>query len=52
LWNQQLKADRYFQSNKRDNIIHDNEKGTYILIDVAISKDRNGINIEEERIGK
>ena len=43
LWNQQIKADRTIPNNKPDIIIRDNEKGTYMLIDVAISGDRNVI---------
>jgi hypothetical protein len=35
-----------------DRVIHDNEKGTYILIDVAILGDRNVIKIETEKIWK
>ena len=33
-------------------IIHDNEKGTCMLIDVAISEDRNVIKKEAEKILK
>ena len=36
--------------NKPDIIIRDNEKGTYMLRDVAISGDRNGIKKEVEKI--
>ena len=43
LWNQQVQTDRTIPNNKPDIIIPDNEKGTCILIDVAISGDRNVI---------
>ena len=44
LWNQQVQTDRTILSNKPDIIISGNEKGTCMLIDVAISGDRNVIN--------
>ena len=37
LQNQQVQTDRTIPNNKPDFIIHDNEKGTCMLIDVAIS---------------
>ena len=43
LWNQQVKTDRTIPNNKPDIIIRDNEKGTCMLIDVAISGERNVI---------
>jgi hypothetical protein len=43
LWNQQVQTDRTIPINKPDIIIRDNEKGTCMLIDVAISGDRNVI---------
>ena len=43
LWNQQVQTDRTIPNNKPDIIIRDNEKGTCMLIDVAISVDRNVI---------
>ena len=43
LWNQQVQTDRTIPSNKPDTIIRDKEMGTCILIDVAISGDRNVI---------
>jgi sulfate adenylyltransferase subunit 1 (EFTu-like GTPase family) len=43
LWNQQVQIDRTVSNNKPDVIIRDNEKGTCMLIDVAISGDRNVI---------
>ena len=42
LWNQQVQTDRTIPNNKPDVIIRDNEKGTCMLIDVAISGDRKG----------
>jgi len=39
-------------NNKPDVIIRDNEKGTCMLIDVAISRDRNVIKKEAEKILK
>jgi hypothetical protein len=41
LWNQQVQTDRTIPNNKPDIIIHYNEKETCMLIDVAISGDRN-----------
>jgi len=52
LWNQQVQTDRTIPSNKPDIIIRDNEKGTCMLIDVAISVDRNVIKKEAEKIIK
>ena len=52
LWNQQVQTDRTFPNNKPDIIIRDNEKGTCMLIDVAISGDRNVIKKEAEKILK
>jgi hypothetical protein len=43
LWNQLLQTDRTIPTNKLDITIHDNEKGTHILIYAAISGDRNVI---------
>jgi len=43
LWNQQVQTDRTIPNNKPDTIISDNEKRTCMLIDVAISGDRNVI---------
>jgi len=43
LWNQQVQTDRTIPNNKPDIIIRDNENGTCMLIDVAISGDRNVI---------
>jgi len=52
LWNQQVQTDRTIPNNKQDIIIHDNEKGTCMLIDIAISGDRNVIKKEAEKILK
>ena len=52
LWNQQMQTDRTIPNNKPDIIIRDNEKGTCMLIDVAISGDRNVIKTEAEKILK
>ena len=49
LWNQQVQTDRNIP-NKPDIIIRDNEKGTCMLIEVAISGDRNVIKKEAEKI--
>jgi len=50
--NQQVQTDRTIPNNKPDIIIRDNEKGTCLLIDVAISGDRNVIKKEAEKILK
>jgi len=52
LWSQRVQTDRTIPSNKPDIIIHDNEKGTCMLIDIAISGDRNMIKKEAEKILK
>jgi len=52
LWNQQVQNDRTIPDNKPDIIIRDNEEGTCMLIDVAISGDRNVIKREAEKILK
>jgi hypothetical protein len=46
LWNQQVQTYRTIPNNKPDIIIRDNEKGTCMLIHVAISGDRNVIKKE------
>ena len=51
-WNQQVQTDRTVPNNKPDIIIRDNEKGTCMLIDVAISGDRNVIKKEAEKVLK
>jgi hypothetical protein len=52
LWNQQVQTDRNIPNNKPDIIIRDNEKGTYMLIGVAIPGDRNVMKKETEKILK
>jgi hypothetical protein len=52
LWNQQVQTDRTIPNNKSDIVIHDNEKGTCMLIYVAILGDRNVIKKEAEKILK
>ena len=52
MWNKQVQTDRSIPNNKPDIIIRDNEKGTCLLIDVAISRDRNVIKKEAEKILK
>ena len=52
MWNQQVQTDRTILNNKPDFIICDNEKGTYMLIDVAIAEHRNVIKKEAEKIIK
>ena len=48
--NQQVQTDRTIPNNKPDIIIHGNENGTCMLIDVVISGDRNVIKKEAEKI--
>ena len=52
LWNRQVQTDRTIPNNKPDIIIRDNEKGICMLIDVAITGDRNVIKKEAEKILK
>jgi hypothetical protein len=47
-----VQTDRTILNNKQDITIHDNEKRTIRLIDVAISGDRNVIKEEVENILK
>ena len=49
MWNQQVQTDRTIPNNKPDIIIRDNEKGTCMLIDVALSGDRNVIKKKPRR---
>jgi hypothetical protein len=49
LWNQQVQTDRTIPDNKPEIMIRDNEKGTHMLIDAAISGDRNVIKKEAEK---
>jgi hypothetical protein len=52
LWNQQVQTDRTIPNNKPDIITCDNEKGTCMLVDVAISGDRNVIKKKADKILK
>jgi hypothetical protein len=52
LWNPQMQTNRTIPNNKPYIIIWDNEKGTCMLIDVAILGDRNVIKKEAEKIVK
>jgi hypothetical protein len=52
LWNQQVQNGGTTPNHKPDIIIRDNEKGTCMLIDVAISGDRNVVKKESEKILK
>ena len=52
MWNQQVQTDRTIPNNKPDIIIRNNEKGTCMLIEVAIWGARNGIKNEAKKIVK
>jgi hypothetical protein len=52
LWNQQVQTDRTIPNIKPDIVIHDNGKGTCMLINAAIPGDRNVIQKEAEKIFK
>ena len=52
LWYQKIQTNRTTPNNKPDIIIRDNEDGTCMLIDVAISEDRNVFKKETEKILK
>jgi hypothetical protein len=52
LWNQQVQTDKTILNNKPDIVICDNEKGTCMLIDIAIPGDRNVIQKDTEKILK
>ena len=52
LRNKQMQTDRTIPNNELDIISHDNEKGTHVLIDVAISGVRNVIKKEAKKILK
>jgi hypothetical protein len=47
-----VQTDRAIPNNKPDIIIRDNEKRTCMLIDLAVSGDRNVIKKEAEKILK
>jgi len=49
LWNQKIQTDRIIPNNKPDIINRDNERGTCMLIDVAISGERNVIKKKPRR---
>jgi hypothetical protein len=51
LWNQQVQTDRPIP-NKKSDIIRDNENRTCMLIDVAISGDRNVIKKKSQENSK
>jgi hypothetical protein len=50
LWNQQVQTDRTIPINKPDIIIQDRGERACMLIDVAITGDRNVINKEADKI--
>ena len=52
LWNQHMRTDRTIPNNKPDITIRDNKQGTSMLIDFAISGDRNVIKKEAGKILK
>ena len=52
MWNQQVQTDRTIPNNKPDIVIRDNEKGTCMLTDVALSRDIIVIKKETEKILK
>ena len=53
LWNKQVQTERTVRNNKPDIITCDNEKGTYMALDVAVSAaGRNVIKKEAENILK
>ena len=52
LWNQQAQTDPTYPNIKPDVMIRFNEKGTCVLLDVAISGDRNVIKEVGDKILK
>jgi hypothetical protein len=52
LWDQQVQTERTIPNNKPEIIIRDNKNGTRVLINVAISGDRNVMKKETEKILK
>jgi hypothetical protein len=52
LGNQAVQTDRIIPNNKLDIITRDNEEGTCMLTDVAISRDRIVIKKDAEKILK
>jgi hypothetical protein len=51
-WNQQVRNDRTIPNFKPDITIRDNDKGTRVLINIAISGDRNLIKTQAAKILK
>jgi hypothetical protein len=51
-WNPHVQTNRTVVSNKLDIVIRDDKKGTCVLIDAAISGDRNLIKREAEEVLK
>lgn len=49
LWNQQVQSDRTIANNKPDIMIHVNEEGSYLPIDIAVSGERNMIKKEAKK---
>jgi hypothetical protein len=49
LWNQQVQSDRTIANNKPDIMIHVNEEGSYLPIDIAVSGERNMIKKEVKK---
>jgi hypothetical protein len=43
LWNKQMRSGRIIPNSKPDIINHDNKNGAFVLIDVAIPRERNVI---------
>jgi hypothetical protein len=48
LFNQQEQTDRNISNNKMEILIQENDEGTFLLIGIAISGDRNVIKKEAE----
>jgi hypothetical protein len=47
-----VKSDRTVRNNKPDTFVCDNEKGTRLLVDVAVSGGRSAIKKEAKEISK
>ena len=52
VWNQQVQTERTIPDNKPDILIRDKDKGTQMLVDTAITGERNVIEKEAEKILK
>jgi len=52
LWNQQVQTGKTSHYNKSEVIISNYEKGTWMLIDVTVSGDKNVIKTEVKKILK